>query len=595
MKILAAVDFETHPVGPWPDCSPRPVGVAIAPVGGRPQYWRWGHPSGNNCDEAQAGARLKDVYAKYACVFHNAAFDLDVGKTHLGLPYPDEFHDTLILSFLHDPRAQHLGLKEVCDAWLGIAPTERDELRACLLQHELKPSDIYLAPGNVVAPYAGGDVSRTLRLFRFLKPKIAAAGMDEPYHRELRLIPLLIEMTHAGITIARGRLEKDLVQWEREQKQRDNQIRRILLAPTLNIDSGAQLAKALRRAGMVERFIMTDKGNPSVAREALEATVSDQRLLKLLILRNRMAQYINTFAHPWLAQSAQDGKIHPVWNATRRSEENQGFGARTGRLTSSPNLQGIPKLQSLDEGLLSRGDLPDLRDYLTPDDGRVLVDRDYNQQELRLLADFEDGDLKQKYVENPLIDFHDMVSEGVSSILGREVPRRLIKNVVFGILYGAGIKRTATQIGVDYEEARALRHAFLSFCPGVRTLKNEIEQMGKCGEEIRTWGGRLYKVEESRVIDGRVVSFEYRLLNVLIQGSAADCTKEAMLRARQVGCDLRLSVHDELVIVSENGDRLKRTMKNLKEAMESVELDVPMPTDGKWSPRSFGALKPYKD
>jgi len=500
MKALAAVDFETYPIGDWPDSSPRPVGVAIAPVGERPQYWRWGHPSGgNNCDQAQAKARLKDAYHTFACIFHNAMFDLAVGKTHLGLSYPDEFHDTLILTFLHDPRAQHLGLKETCEALLGVAPTEREELRAWLQQHipGARPSDVYRAPGNIVAPYAIGDGTRTIKLFKFLWPKIQADGMDEAYRRELRLIPVLIKMTHAGMPVARRRLEADLRRWGCEQEQRDKQIRRILKTPNLNIDSNQDLAVALERAGKVKQFILTAKGNPSVARAALEATLPDEKLLKLLTVRGIMATYMGTFARPWLGQSEHDDHLHPIWNATRRSEKNQTFGARTGRFSSKPNLQNVPKPRDLDEGL------PNMRDYLIPEAGHVIGDLDYQQQELRIFAHFEDANALQKYNADPRIDFHEMTREGVSIIVGRDIPRKLTKSLVFGLVYGQGLKRTAEVMGTDIEEARRIRNALYTYLPGLRALKNEVERMGSRGEEIRTWGGRLYKVEDSCVITGK--------------------------------------------------------------------------------------------
>jgi len=189
------------------------------------------------------------------------------------------------------------------------------------------------------------------------------------------------------------------------------------------------------------------------------------------------------------------------------------------------------------------------------------------------------------------MDIHARAQVGVSEIMGESIARKPIKNLGFGIIYGQGIALTAAVMGVDVAKARRIKKAYLALFPGIKTLSDELRAMAGRGEPLRTWGGRLYYCEPSRVVlvDGlpEERTYEYKMLNLLIQGSAADCTKEALVRAHAAGVELELQVHDQ---VTAEADDL-RPMAKLREAMESVEFDVKMLTDGRWSRVSWGRLK----
>jgi DNA polymerase I len=411
---LAAVDFETHPIGIWPDDCPKPVGVAIMLEGQAPEYLAWGHEGGvNNTTKENATARLKDLYRQSEVIFHNAAFDLEVGARHLGIPYPAQFHDTMILAFLHNPYAKALALKEAADGLLGTRPEERDDLREWVLTHipgaRSAPSRwgsfIAKTPANITGAYACGDVRRTLGLYVFLYPRIKHAGMLAAYDRELRLLPILARMTNAGIPIARRRLEAATAGWEASRDQLEHEIRDALGAPALNLNSPGQLADALEAAGKVKEFLRTAKGHRSFSREALAAVVTDANLKKLLNQRSDIDNCLKN-AMPMLAMSSVDGRVHCEWNGTRHDNG----GARTGRIISKyPNIQGSPA---------------QLRTFIIPDPGGVLLDRDFTQQELRIFAHFEDGEVKALYLADPSIDFHTMTASRASAVLGRELSRK---------------------------------------------------------------------------------------------------------------------------------------------------------------------------
>ncbi len=123
----AIVDFETEGIEDRPEYPPRPVSCGIW-ADGKYIWLCWGHPIGNNMTKAQARRVIKKYWKKYRCCFHNSAFDIDVGDTHLGLGIPPEFDDTEFLAFLHDPRKPSLALKKLAVVHLGMNPDEQDEL-----------------------------------------------------------------------------------------------------------------------------------------------------------------------------------------------------------------------------------------------------------------------------------------------------------------------------------------------------------------------------------------------------------------------------------------------------------------------------------
>ena len=226
--------------------------------------------------------------------------------------------------------------------------------------------------------------------------------------------------------------------------------------------------------------------------------------------------------------------------------------------------------------------LPLLRKYLLPDEGDVWGHSDYNQQELRILSHFENAALCDAYKKNPRMDVHDFVRAEIQRLRGLDLERRAVKILNFGMLYGMGLGKLAVGLHCSVDEARSVKAAQLAAMPGLKQLNADIRHTSKTGYPIETWGGRHYYVEEPKIIGNRVQSFEYKLLNYLIQGSAADCTKEAIIRYAGAKKRARflVTVHDELNISIPKG-REKQEMATLQEAMRSVEFDVPMLTDGK--------------
>ena len=327
----------------------------------------------------------------------------------------------------------------------------------------------------------------------------------------------------------------------------------------------------------------------------------DVEIFRVMGYRNRLQTVLGLNLRPWLAMAqANGGYIYTEWNQVRQSHGNDNKGTRTGRLSCS-RFQNISK-DFYDKGdgyehpkrdLRNLPELPLVRKYLLPDKGHIFCHRDYNQQEFRITAHYEDGDLRDAYVANPRIDYHTLMQERIKTICGLEYERRKVKILNFAIEYGVGLALLAKMLGTDIETAGALRAAAKRAAPGIMALDAELKRRGGEGEPIRTWGGRLYYCEPPAFSKkhNREMTFEYKLLNYLIQGSAADCTKEAILRYhdRRKEGRMLVTVHDEINL-SVPKNAAKAESDRLREAMESIEFDVPMLTDAKFGP-SWGELE----
>lgn len=619
---VATVDFETEAIESCPVYPPVPVGVALRLPGDRkPQYYAWGHPDGNNCTKGEAHQRLRDIWrnrSKTPILCHHGHFDLDVAETHFGLPLPawHDRHDTLFQVFLQNPHAP-LGLKPSAERVLGIKPTERDGLKAWILANvdeaRRKPSTwgayICRAPGDLVGKYAAfGDVNSTLRLHQKIYPEILKRGMGEAYDRERRLLPYLLANERVGLRVDVAALKRDIPIYEAAAKKAEAWVRKRLNAKDLNLDSNDDLAQALIKAKVAKPndFLWTHpterypQGQMSVGKESLDQAVNDPRIIQALGYYGRLSTCLKMFMKPWLEEARETGgTIHTTWHQVRHGYDTGGnSGARTGRIIATePNLLNLAKdFEARADGYvhpkwLNVPNLPLVRRYVLPDKGHTFGHRDFSQQELRLLAHFEDGSLCKAYNDNPTMDSHAWLHGEIKRIMGLDIKDRTkVKTINFGDIYGLGVPGLVRKLKCSVEEAKTLKAAKKNAMPDVEKLKKDIKTVAQSGEPITTLGGRQYYPEEPTIRDGHPRDFIYKLLNYLIQGSAADMTKQAVINyhehPKKRGRFL-VTVYDEINVSMPTKDEIL----TLKEVMNScVKLDVPIISDGKMG-RSWGELK----
>lgn len=591
------LDFETEPIGPRPaQYPPKPVGVSIKHNDEEAHYCAWGHPEGNTWEYEDVAALLDTIWnSGEVIIFQNCAFDIAVAMKEFGLPWPKKYEDTLVLLYLDDPHAYALDLKTAAEKHLGMPPEERDLLKEWILRYipTAKPSDfgayISKAPVELVAPYANGDVERTHGLFL----KLSNTQPVEAYHRELVLMPTLEEASQYGILCDRDRLYTDTMYYEIIHRKIETELRARLGDPNLDFSKDAQLAAALERAGKIDQWFLTPKGKRSVKRTNLEKGCNDPELFQMLAYHGSLDTCLSTFMHGWLELSQYDGRLHPDWNQIRGGDK--GGGTRTGRLSCArPNFQNVPN-EFRHAPPAGYPDLPLMRSYIVPSPGHVLIGRDFAQQELRVLAHYEDGAMLASYVEAPNTDFHEMAMEMIKQIAGIDLPRKLVKIIAFSILYGSGIRHLSEGLGCSPAEASLLKEAYYVAIPGIRDVQGFLKDRARAGQPIKTWGGRLYYCEPPRIIDGRKQSYEYKLLNYLIQGSSADLTKQSIIDWAKMNPQARFlaTVHDEILLECPE-HCVETEMDVLRQAMNADRLDVPMLSDG-YIGDNWAEVKPYED
>jgi DNA polymerase I-like protein with 3'-5' exonuclease and polymerase domains len=612
---ILCIDFETGPIEPRPKYPPEPVGVALATYASEPDYLAWGHPTENNTSYERARSILKSWWddPQTLLLFHNAAFDVSVSVERLGLRMPPwhRIHDTQFLLYLYDPHAKSLSLKPSAERLLGWAPEEQDAVHDWLWERraELKQYNggknltrsklgafIAHAPGKLVGRYAKGDVARTLGLFKYLYPRIREAGMEEAYDRERRLLPVLMENERRGLRVDMEGLGEAVPRYRDALVKVEDQMRRYLGASGLSFDNDKDIAAVFVERGVIheDRWKRTKKsGQLSVSKDNLppDAFV-DPLFASAFGYRNRLVTCLKMFMEPWLEQAqANNGFIHTSWNQVRHDRG----GTRSGRPSmTKPNLLNVSKsFDGRTDGYVHPGPLklpplPLTREFILPDEGHLWLHRDFNGQEVRIFAHFESGALARAYLQDPMLDPHTWVMDAIERAVGQKLERTRVKNVTFARLYGGGE-------GAVFDQARcASRAEAKEICafhdaalPGRKLLNNEIIKLSRLGEPIRTWGGRLYYVEPPgfNKKHNRHMSYEYKLINYLIQGSAADMTKEAICRwyeggGTADGTRFLLTVYDENNISAPEA-RWKDHMRFLREIMDNMELDVPMRSTGK--------------
>ena len=634
MSVLKpiVVDFESFGIEARPTYPPKPVGVSIQYPGQRVKYLAWGHPTENNTTRKVAIDELRYAWTlgkRHGLLFQNGKFDTDVGEVHLGLPMPDwqDIHDTMFLIFLDDPNQMNLSLKPTAERILGMKPEEQDAVGAWLLEHQPVPGVkisksksskhyfgryIAYAPGKLVGDYANGDVIRTDKLFRHLHSSVVKRGMLKAYDRERRLLPVLLRNENQGVPEDYKLMKADDAKYEGAMVIIDTWLRKQLKgAADFNIDSDTQLADALvaRKMAANDLFLLTPGGARSTAKDSLIGAVTNKKVLSALQYRTRLSTSYGTFLHPWfLEATACGGIVHPSFNQVRQAGGGgkDTAGARTGRLSASRFLNLPKEFKERAAGknaythpahIEGLPELPFMRKYMMPFRGEVWCKRDYCQQELRVLGHFGDGELMARFREDPELDVHDLAAKLIAEKFGLPVTRDDTKTLGFGLLYGMGLGSLAERLGVSTGEADTIKAAYLGIFPELSELQKDLKQYAAENKPLTTFGGRQYFVEPPKFIKarGRVCEFSYKLLNYLVQGSSADCTKEALIRydeAKQHGRPL-VAVHDELNI-SVPKQHVKSEMQLLREVMASIPFDVPMLSDGATGP-NWGSLIKFKE
>ena len=411
------------------------------------------------------------------------------------------------------------------------------------------------------------DAGRLADLFCKMKAEITACGEDALYNEiEFPLAQVLADMTRTGVLVDKDGIEQFGVKLRTELEQVLTRIHMETGSASFNPNSPKQLGEMLFDTMGLPHGKKTQRGWSTDA-ETLES-LRDYPLVED-ILQYRAYQKLNsTYVEGLLKVIGEDGRIHSTFNQTE---------ARTGRLSSdNPNLQNIPIRTELGS---------QLRAYFIAKPGCVLVDADYSQIELRILAHITgDEHMQQAFLNGE--DIHRSTAAKIYGIPQEEVTSRLrssAKAINFGIMYGKGAFSLGKDLGISVKEADTFLKTYLNTFPKVDGyMQNCIEHAKEKGY-VETLFGRRRPLPELASSNFQVRSSGERMArNTPIQGTAADIIKLAMvhvwqrLRDEKLQARLLLQVHDELIVEAPENE-VEQVKRILKEEMEQVvSYSVPL-------------------
>ena len=393
-------------------------------------------------------------------------------------------------------------------------------------------------------------------------------------HVEMPLIPVLASMEKAGITIDRAALKLFL---DEVQGELDKLTARIYeeAGEAFNIRSAQQIGDILFRKLGLSSGKSTSGGQASTSQAVLEKLSGEHTVVDALLEYRKLEKMRSTYLEPLPRLAGPDGRIHTTLNQTATA---------TGRLSSSnPNLQNIPV----------RGDMGRrMRTCFTAGPGMKLISADYSQVELRVLAHYsQDPTLVAAFRNGE--DIHTRTAALLHDVEPSEIgpdERRKAKTINFGLIYGMGPRKLAQDLAIPMSEARMFIERYFARFAHIKEFFDSVEESARELGYVTTLSGRRRPLPDMRSMSGQARALaERQAVNTLIQGSAADLIKFAMLAVfndkelRRLKARLLLQIHDELIVeVPEDSaqaaaERLSALMVDT--ASWGIDLAVPLVAD----------------
>jgi DNA polymerase I-like protein with 3'-5' exonuclease and polymerase domains len=560
------------------------VGIAVA-AGSFKGYYPVNHQGGGNLPRSKVFKWIQEVLKTDAAkIMHNAQYDLGWIRS-MGWEVKGPIIDTMVTAALVDENRRSYSLNNLSIEMLGEMKSET-ELKEEAAQRGLDAkAELWKMPAMAVGFYAEQDAVLTLKLWHHLKTFVKKEQLQTIWNTEMELLPILIQMREVGIRIDLDKAEILKKQFKTLESSLITEIKK-LSGVAVDIWAARSVAKAFDAVGI--KYDLTEKSKaPSFTTNWL--TNNEHPLAKLIREAREVNKLHSTFIDSFLRFSHK-GRIHAEINQLRSDTG----GTVSGRLSySNPNLQQIPA-RNKEYGKLIRG-------LFLPEEGCKWGSFDYSQQEPRLVVHYAattdkklgglaGADVLIKAYREDDADFHQVVADMAN------IPRTQAKTINLGIFYGMGQAKLAKQLGITVEEAKAILAEYNSKVPFVKQLANRVQKQASETGAVKTIGGRkcrfnLYEpksyglflalTEKEYIMEHGSLSsarraMTYKALNRLIQGSAADQVKIAMVNCYKAGHIPMLQIHDELCfnIESESDE------KNIINVMEnSVELEVPNKVD----------------
>ena len=581
-----AIDLETRDPniknkGPgWPTMDGNIVGIAVA-TDGFQGYYPIAHENGSNMDMKIVLDWVQDIVSGPGDkIFHNAVYDVGWLRAHGITIKQGRIIDTMVAAAIIDENRFSYSLNALGFDLLGETKSEA-ELKEAAAEWGIDPKqELYKLPAKFVGFYAEQDASLTLKLWQYFKTEILKQSLTDVFNLEMNLLPVLLDMRAVGVRV-------DLDGAESLKKEFLEKEQNILLAikkeAGVNVDiyAARSIAKAFDKLNI--KYPLTEKTKePSFTANWL--LNCEYPIAKLIREAREVHKFHATFIDSILKYQHK-GRIHSEIHQLK----SDGGGTVSGRLSySNPNLQQVP---ARNKELGTK-----IRSLFKPESGLKWGSFDYSQQEPRLVVHyaasigFPGADKLIEAYEKENADFHQTVADMAG------IPRSQAKTINLGLFYGMGARKLSNELGIETEEAKLLLQDYNQRVPFVKQLANRCMESAEKNGAIWTIRGRKCRFEKWEPMSFglfKSTTYEeaaqkygkgnikragtYKALNRLIQGSAADQVKQAMIDCYKAGYLPMIQIHDELCF----NVRPEKDVEEIKNIMEHCipELKVPSLVD----------------
>jgi DNA polymerase I-like protein with 3'-5' exonuclease and polymerase domains len=541
-------------------------------------YYPFAHEGGGNMDRKMIikwlTAVLKTPSDK---IFHNAMYDVCWLRA-LGLKINGRIIDTMIGAALCDENRLRYDLNGCGRDYVGKGKDESALYEAAKSWGVDPKAEMYKLPAMYVGAYAERDAQLTLELWQELKKEIIHQDIQSIFKMEMELFPCLVDMRFLGVRVNQ---EQAAIEKKTLVEQEKKMLGEVLVSTGIDVQIWAarSIAKVFDKLGLpYERTVKTEA--PSFTKNFLSH--HPHNVVKCIAKAREINKAHTTFIDTILKHS-QKGRIHAEINQLR----SEGGGTVTGRFSmNNPNLQQVPA-RNKELG-------PRIRSLFIPEEKCTWGCFDYNQQEPRLVVHYASlqnlygvDEVVESY-KNDDADFHKIVADMA------DIPRIQAKTINLGLFYGMGKNKLQAELGVSKLQAEDLFRTYHAKVPFVKQLMDATMKRAQDSGKIRTLLGRLcrfhlwepnqFGIHKALPHDQALLehgpgirrAYTYKALNRLIQGSAADMTKKAMINLHKEGIVPHVQVHDELDISVKDDKEAKQIVQIME---TSVELEVPNKVD----------------
>ena len=559
------------------------VGIAVA-VDGWSGYYPIAHQGGGNLEKTKVMDWIKSVCSTdNVKLFHNAMYDVCWLRA-AGIKINGHIVDTMVMASLIDENRLSYTLNSISYEFLGEVKDEKALIEAAQSWGIDPKSEMYKLPAMYVGNYAEKDAKLTLELFKVLSREMQKQNLQNIFDLETQLFPCLTDMKFKGVRV-------DIEKAKLLKQQLTNQEQEILLKVKRETGIEPQIWAARSIATIFDKLgLHYEKTEKSLAPSFTKNFLQEHKHpIVQMIAKAREINKAHTTFIDTILKFTHKGRIHADINPIR---SDQG-GTVTGRFSyANPNLQQIPA-RNKELG-------PMIRSLFIPEEGHKWGCFDYSQQEPRLVVHyaattepicFDESVTKiVSEFKNNQVDFHKTVADMAG------ISRDQAKTINLGLFYGMGKAKLQAELGLNTKaEAELLFNQYHENVPFVKELMNKTSQFAQTSGSIGTLLGRrcrFNKWEPATFGMHTAMSFEeaertygrgrirramtYKALNKLIQGSAADMTKKAMLDLYNEGIIPHIQIHDELDISVKDDNQAKKIVEIMESA---VTLAIPNKVD----------------